>query len=302
MAQEKLYFQTLATMLKAGLPILQSIEQMQQQDKEHTQAWAKVAKRVAAGQTLSMAMEQQQLLTAYQRQIMHTAEQAGLVELAFRDLARQQQLVRTRQKQVRSQLVVPVITVMVAFMVSALLASLNGSQSLTIVILFLMVKLIVLGAAVKAVVFLLQQDSNFWLNCLMLLPRRALLPCLYQASVFRLLYWQLKVGLDFQQSFANASALLSHAKLKHQLSLCADYCGQGLSVQQAMLQSQLPISKSFMQQLHSAKQQAASQATQYALTLNQQQLEVHIKSNLQLLKAAIFSGVLLQVLIALSLA
>jgi len=272
-------FLDLATLLSAGISILEAAKRVAGSYPNNSN-WNTVIQSIENGSRFSVALRKSGIVNRFENEVISIAEEAGRIEQGLKFLSASQEKRLSRTRKFKSKLYYPFAILTVAIVVSAVLAIANNPNGSNV---WLATRaLIQFGTAFYFTKFLLQllnRDACYWLTKLHRFENKHWYKIQFQQLLFEAMHWHVSSGIDPKTSFSRISKLVDSHSLRKKLLRTANFCDKGVSVSNAMRQSQLPITTEMIQLFSSGEHSGQLENTlKKQLELNQFEAEMKIEN------------------------
>ncbi len=270
----------LATLLDAGMPLESALRSLKL-PKANKQSINKVFSALRKKQPLSQALGHLLPLSKTDQIKLDIAHHSGQLSQVIRELSAHYQARDSRLKQLKAKLWLSIGTIVVATVAGTMKKSVQAPDT---IISHLLVAVLVLGvvAGLTKLLFIgVQRDTAFWLNLTwkLGLPRHGKnLNSAFEYFFFSTVFWQVAAGVDIQSAVNKMKNLIRHDDYNAQVEECQQMFGQGLSMTDAFIHTDLARSHHLRQTLNTAEQSGSyQQSLSSFLTLQKQDLELFLQ-------------------------
>ncbi|MEE4244292.1 MAG: type II secretion system F family protein [Kangiellaceae bacterium] len=274
--QSPFVLRDLATLIEAGVTPVDAVKKL----LPRHQQWQVVLTQLESGRAVSLALKKADVISQYEAELIKASEQAGRLSEGLRSISHSVEQRMLRRSKARSKFFLPIATLVIAIIVTAILSAVgNPEASLGSIIFIALAQLAVVYWVSKQLLNLLLSDACAVLKTMRFRANDNWYKQLLEQTVFTALLWQVNSGIDFKSAFINISRLINEPNIRKQLSSTARMCEQGLSLTQSVNQSNLNVTDALKQILITAEASGNWQmAIQRHLELLNDTLELRLET------------------------
>lgn len=272
-------FDDLATLTEAGISILDAARRVAD-SHPNQKAWSNVINQLERGNRLSTSLGKNGLVSRFEQEVISVAEFAGRISEGLRNIANSYEKRRLRISRLKSKLYYPFAVLLVGIIVSTILqVSKNPELSKTLILSKSIFWLFIAVTFTNLILNFMKKDACVWLELAKNYTSNEWYRLQFQQVVFGALLWHISSGIDFKTGFVRISKLIDCKPIRKKLLLASNYCGQGMSVNNAIRQAKLPVSYEFLQILMTGEQSGRwEESIKSYLVQNELKLDLKIDS------------------------
>lgn len=269
---------SLAALLDAGLAPASAFVRLAEQTGESASRWQTAQTALQQGSTTAEALGKARLLSSSETLVLHSAETVGRLVETLRQLAQQRNARTLRLRRLRSQLILPLIILLIGIGAALVLAAARGN--LTPVLAEAAWAVCQFGGLTLLMLYVLATERLTWLD----LGWRLVLPrwmtaylSLFEQEFLGGLMTQTDAGLDAASALKNLARLLRSDDYRQRVSNAARLTEGGEDLVTALVQSGLPL-RSATQRIMTSGIAAGrlEVGLQHHLKLGAERIELHV--------------------------
>ena len=253
------YWQQLATMIGAGLPIDRALNTLIGSLKANDKikpAFQRASALVGKGQLLSKALLDENCLSESDYHVLSIAEKSGKLADGLAMIGERRRDWLMKVNTLKANLILPKGMLLVGALAGMFVRIASAGQEFSAALLSILSTLSVAWFVMLLSVWLIERDSLLWLSLgwrLTLVRKRWLIYQLaFENAFYRLLSWQISVGIAPNQALSNSQSLLTASDYKNRVSNSIKLCNQGMSVDTVLQDNGLVLSQPLRQVLRTS--------------------------------------------------